>query len=109
MYPNQRKPGTARNGAGFSEEVKIQVWTKAAVAPGMDPAVWRVDPCGAYIRWSDYGVTTHHGNGWEIDHIYPVAHNGTDGIGNLQALQWQNNRTKGDSLAANYCSVSAAR
>ena len=34
--------------------------------------------------------------GWEIDHLKPVVLGGTDDIENLNALQWQNNRSKGD-------------
>jgi len=46
---------------------------------------------------------TEHGNrqseyGWEIDHINPVANNGSDDLYNLQPLYWGNNLDKGDSL-----------
>jgi hypothetical protein len=57
----------------------------------------KLDPCGAAIVWSDFGDTTAE-TGWEIDHIIPVAHGGTDDLDNLQALQWENNRAKGDAL-----------
>ena len=35
--------------------------------------------------------------GWEIDHIRPKSMMGSDFISNLQPLQWQNNRSKGDN------------
>jgi 5-methylcytosine-specific restriction endonuclease McrA len=43
-----------------------------------------------------------HGNtesehGWEIDHIYPTALGGQTELDNLQPLNWQNNRAKGDT------------
>ncbi|MBN2777877.1 MAG: HNH endonuclease [Bacteroidales bacterium] len=43
-----------------------------------------------------------------MDHIKPVAKGGGDDLSNLQPLQWQNNRKKGDDYpASDYCIVSA--
>ena len=39
-------------------------------------------------------------HGWEVDHIKPVARGGTDSMENLQPLQWENNRKKGDNYPA---------
>ena len=103
-----RKHNTDISGYGFSDNTKRQVWDKAQVVPGTDPAVRRKDHCGAWIDWNQQGVTTENGTGWEIDHIKPVSKGGGDEIGNLQPLQWQNNRKKGDDFpASNYCKVSA--
>ncbi len=101
-----RRPGTARDGRNFSDADKLAVWQKAAQAPNLDTANFRLDSCGAVIAWDKYGDTIHHSNGWEIDHIYPVARGGTDASDNLQALQWQNNREKSDKVTVNYCLVS---
>lgn len=109
MYPNlpfARNHGTTTSGRGFSDADKLAVWQKASPASGFDPSIMRMDSCGALIAWSEYGKTVENGNGWEIDHINPVARGGTDIISNLQALQWQNNREKGDKITANYCLVS---
>lgn len=100
-----RSPNTSRSGQSFTEAAKLAVWQAAQIVPGLDPAVWRMDACGARIKWSEFGTTAEGGFGWEIDHILPVAHGGTDDLGNLQALQWQNNRHKSDSLTMNYCLV----
>lgn len=100
-----RSFNTDRNGRGFSEATKIAVWQKGKVIPGQNPALVRKDACGAVITWDQYGITIHHGTGWEIDHMIPVAANGSDDLWNLQPLQWQNNRSKGDGLMN--CAVSA--
>lgn len=81
----------------FSEQQRISTWTKCRAIQGYDPAVWRLDSCGAVIAWNGYGDTNSQ-HGWEIDHIHPVARGGSDHPNNLQALQWQNNRAKGDSV-----------
>jgi len=45
--------------------------------------------------------------GWEIDHKKPVANGGTDDLDNLQPLQWENNRHKGDNWPNWDCKVKA--
>ena len=103
-----RQNNSDRSGNSFSEETKRAVWNKAQIVSGYDSANIRKDLCGAWINWNKYGNTTENGNGWEIDHIKPVSKGGGDELSNLQPLQWQNNRKKGDDYpASNYCIVSA--
>jgi 5-methylcytosine-specific restriction endonuclease McrA len=52
--------------------------------------------CGAVMKRSDYGNTSSE-HGWEVDHVKPIAKGGTDALSNLQPLQWENNRRKGDA------------
>lgn len=100
-----RKPGTTRRGESFDHSTLSAVWWKSREIPGQDPMMFRKDVCGAIIRWADHG-NTNSIHGWEVDHIVAVANGGTDDPGNLQPLQWRNNRTKGDGRAdAAYCVV----
>ena len=39
----------------FTEEEKLSVWNKAEIINGYDPAVFRKDPCGAWIIFNKYG------------------------------------------------------
>ena len=83
------------------EKTKLIVWSKGILIPDngsthWDPAIWRFDICGFIIKYD------HHGNvkskyGWEIDHKKPTAEGGSDNFDNLQPLQWENNRKKGDN------------
>jgi len=91
-----RRRNTTRGGASFDANTINAVWNKARVVFGANPNELRKDACGAWIKRSAYGSTIENGNGWEIDHMMPVSRGGLDALVNLQPLQWQNNRTKGD-------------
>lgn len=88
----------SHRGSAFSDITVQLVWNNATIIPGANPNLYRKDKCGALIQRDRYGMTIR--RGWEIDHIIPREHGGTDLLSNLQALQWQNNRAKSDSYPA---------
>ena len=100
-----RQANTTRTGHGFDGSTIETVWSKAVIVPGWNPNTYRKDACGAVICRTAYGVIGD--TGWEIDHIVPVAKGGGDQVSNLQPLQWQNNRHKGDEWPSWSCAVSA--
>jgi hypothetical protein len=98
-----RQPSTNSRGGGFDDATIEAVWQKGTPEP--DYSGFRKDACGASMQRSKYGKTEKWG--WEIDHIKPVAKGGTDELSNLQPLQWENNRRKGDSYPKYDCAVTS--
>jgi 5-methylcytosine-specific restriction endonuclease McrA len=96
----KRYRNTDQNGNNWSEAMIKTVWEKGNEIPGFDPDKYRKDSCGAWMQFSKFGYISENGVGWEIDHILPVSKGGTDDLNNLQPLQWQNNRSKGDEFPA---------
>jgi len=109
MLTNRRRESSSRTGTAFDLWTIQAVWEKGLIVAGVDARLVRKDRCGAWIERNAYGDTTPNGKGWEIDHIRPVSQGGSDDISNLQPLQWQNNRAKGESQFDWSCAVVAVR
>ena len=76
----------------WSQETIQAVWEKGKTVSNNNPTEWRKDECGAWIARNHYGNRSSQ-YGWEIDHISP---GGSDAVGNLRPLQWENNVNKSD-------------
>ena len=78
-----------------NEALKRSVWDKGRAVVTHNAAVHRRDICGSWMQYNKHGKEIFYG--WEIDHINPSSNGGSDKLSNLQPLQWQNNRRKGDT------------
>ena len=96
-----RNPNSRVSGSVFDEKTIEAVWEKGTPEPAY--AGFRKDQCSASMQRQKYGKLEQWG--WEIDHIKPVAKGGTDELSNLQPLQWENNRHKGDDYPKWTCKV----
>lgn len=85
----------------YTDDLLNQVWEKAKAIDGYDPALYRKDCCGAWIKFNEYN-NRDSDFGWEIDHIYPesllkkagASQEEIDDLCNLRPMNWRNNLTK---------------
>lgn len=89
-----------------SEQDRLVIWGKAQEVEGFDPSLYRKDCCGAWMAYVKYGDTSNP-YGWEIDHVYPKSMGGDNHPQNLRAMNWLNNRSKGDDYPSYRSSVKA--
>ena len=79
-----------------SSNCKDRVWELAKPIQGKDKNLFRADPYNNQLYKPSYGKDTK--QGWNIDHIVPQSKGGSDNIRNLQALQSNLNKSKGNTL-----------
>ena len=80
---------------GCDESLQRAVWVKGKISPKHNADLYRQDMCGDWMQYDEHGKETKWG--WEIDHIKPLAKDGSDDLSNLQPLFWKNNRRKSDT------------
>jgi hypothetical protein len=61
------------------------VWQHGRVMPEADPAQWRQDACGAWMRREHYGHESDFG--WKLERIAP---GGADSADRLRPYHWRN-------------------
>jgi len=89
-----RRCGTDSRGHRFPEEVVQKVWEKGKPVRGKEPDSYRRDAAGNVIYKPSYGKDSD--MGWEVDHKRPASKGGKDNLGNLQPLQTEENKDKGN-------------
>lgn len=91
--------------ANFTDDKIQSVWEKSRQIEGYHSDKYRQDIAGAWMQRDKYGKEENFG--WEVDHMFPESLGGNENTGNLQALQWENNRTKADNFPRYSTSVSS--
>ncbi len=98
--------------AMIDESKRLEIWNRLRTVSGKDPDEFRLDPCGALIRWSKYGDRSDD-YGWEVDHVIPkivlsrrgVVEEEIDDLVNLRPMQWKNNDAKATDYPAYHTMV----
>lgn len=78
-----------------TKDQQKKAWENAKKIRGKDPDLYRKDPYGNIMYKPSYGLDS--SMGWEVDHIKPKSLGGADSTRNLQALNTEINKEKGDT------------
>jgi hypothetical protein len=85
----------------YDHETMDKVWQHGRVMTDLDPALWRKDECGAWMRREHYERPSSE-FGWKIVNI---SIGGPDTVENLRPLQHANGYDRGEQHA--HCKVTA--
>jgi hypothetical protein len=99
-----RTYNTNASGDSFDAATIDAVWAKGTIVADYNPAEYRKDACGIWIKRAAHGDTASK-YGWEIDHRLPVVQGGSDAVSNLEPLHWRNNRGKADNYPEWACTL----
>lgn len=91
--------------AVMSERNVDEIWAKASVVTGYSPDRWRKDFAGAWIQRDQFGLSSEYG--WDVCHLIPVSHGGTNDLDNLCAIHWENHRRKSNQFPVFKTAVTA--
>lgn len=91
--------------ANFTQEKIDAAWNKAKKIEGYNSDKYRQDSAGAWMQRDKYGKEEN--LGWEVDHMFPKSMGGDENLRNIQAMQWENNRTKADNFPKYETAVSS--
>ncbi len=83
----------------YSRKQIDEAWERSQQVEGYDPKVCRKDPCGAWIKYDQYGEQSEYG--WNIDHIMPKTLfelSRYEFSENRRAMHWENNNKKSDDF-----------
>lgn len=70
----------------MKKELVDAVWEQGRTLPEADPALWRQDACGAWMRRDQYGQESAD-FGWKAEKVTP---GGADAPENLRPFHWRN-------------------
>jgi hypothetical protein len=91
-----------------NKELIQKVWEKGLIIEGLDENTYRKDHCGAIIKRDMFIKSSEFlSMCWVIDRIKPLEYAGTDELSNLQPLQWENKKNKGNNYPAWSCFVTS--
>lgn len=86
-----------------TDEIIAQVWERGRVMADADPAKWRQDACGAWIRREQFG-NERSDFGWKAENVAVGAPDDPD---NLRPFHWRN--SYGRANGGLHCCVKADR
>jgi hypothetical protein len=80
--------------SNFTNAKLEKIWQKGTSVRGKNPNLYRKDIYGNVMYKPSYGLNSE--MGWQVDHSKPQSKGGTDHLNNLQPMNSQANKEKGN-------------